>query len=160
MHERDSHPGLQLELSPSRTLCAAILLAHGAAAAGAFAALGGVAGLALAGALVLLGLGSARVHALLGAPRSVRRIELRGDEARLWLASGAALEARAHPRRYVSRWLVTLSLRPPARRSLLITADMLERDAFRRLRVWALWGRLAATGGAAARNSAAGEPVS
>jgi hypothetical protein len=40
--------------------------------------------------------------------------------------------------------LVTLSLRRPARRTLLVTRDMLHADSFRRLRVWALWGRLPA----------------
>jgi hypothetical protein len=30
------------------------------------------------------------------------------------------------------------------RRTILVTRDMLAGDAFRRLRIWALWGRLPA----------------
>jgi hypothetical protein len=45
-------------------------------------------------------------------------------------------------RRHVSRFLVTLSLRRPARRTILVTRDMLEAEEFRRLRLFALWGRL------------------
>jgi hypothetical protein len=35
------------------------------------------------------------------------------------------------------------------RRTLLITRDMAGADAFRRLRIWALWGKLPAAGGEA-----------
>jgi hypothetical protein len=45
-------------------------------------------------------------------------------------------------RRHVSRFLVTLPVRRPARRTILVTRDMLEAEEFRRLRLFALWGRL------------------
>jgi len=38
--------------------------------------------------------------------------------------------------------VVMLPLRLPARRTLLIAASMLPADSFRRLRLWALWGRV------------------
>jgi len=38
--------------------------------------------------------------------------------------------------------LVALPLRSPSRRTLLVTADMLDPAEFRRLRIWALWNRL------------------
>ena len=38
----------------------------------------------------------------------------------------------------------------PVRRTILVSRDMLAGDAFRRLRVWALWGRLPATSGTGA----------
>ena len=57
------------------------------------------------------------------------------------LASGEKQSVEVAGRRYVSRLAVTLPLRRP-RRTILVTADMLPAADFRRLRVWALWGKL------------------
>ena len=61
------------------------------------------------------------------------------------LANGESLPAGAGG--HVSRLMVTLALRAPAKRTLLVTADMLDRDSFRALRVWALWGKLPGVAG-------------
>jgi hypothetical protein len=143
---------LRLELRPSRRLAAAILALHGAAAAGALLSLPAAPAAAIGAALLALGALSARRRALLASASSVRVLELEGTKARVTLASGAALSAEAAPRRYVGRTMVCVTLRRPVRRTLLVTRDMLGPESFRRLRVWALWGRLPAV---AARQLAA-----
>ena len=95
----------------------------------------------LAALLVGLGARAAWTRALLRSRSSVRAMELEGTRATLTLAGGKTLVAEVTARRYVSRFVVTFSLRRPAR-SVLVTRDMLDADSFRRLRVWALWGRL------------------
>ena len=97
---------------------------------------------ALAIALFLLGLAAAWSRALLRSPGSIRAIELRGEQPVFELASGASLSAAVGHRRYVTRFLVTLPLSKPLGRTLLVSADMLGAREFRRLRLWALWGRL------------------
>jgi hypothetical protein len=120
-----------------------MLAAHAGAGSGAALALGGWPGLALGAAIAALGIAGAWGRALLRSPSSIRGIEiLEEDEVRITLASGMRLDARVAPRRYVSRWLVTLFIAAPARRTVLITSDMLPAESFRRLRVWALWGRV------------------
>jgi hypothetical protein len=57
------------------------------------------------------------------------------------LTNGHRLQAGAGART-VSRFLVTLPLEGTLRRSVLVTADMLDTASFRLLRLWALWGRL------------------
>lgn len=104
--------------------------------------IGGLAGLLLGVALVALGIAVAWSRALLRAGASVRAIEIEGDVVTLELADRARLPAEVAERRYVSRWLVTIPVTRPARRTILVTGDMLDRDAFRRLRLWTLWGRL------------------
>jgi hypothetical protein len=98
-------------------------------------------GTLLALALLALGVASAWGRALLRSPASVRAIEIAADSLALELAGGARIEAQAAGRRYVSRFAVSLPLRRP-RRTILITAGMMAADDFRRLRIWALWGRL------------------
>ena len=120
-----------------------MIAAHAAAGCGAALAAGGAGGLALGTAIVLLGMAGVRGRALLRSPSSVRGIDIRGDEVRVTLASGAQMDVRVAPRRYVSRWLVALFIAAPVRRTVLITSDMLAAESFRRLRVWALWGRVA-----------------
>ncbi len=100
---------------------------------------------ALLGALLAaLGASAAWNRALLRGGSSPRVLELEGTRASVTLARGQTLTAEVAERRYVSRWLVTFSLRAPVRRTLLITRDMLDEDSFRRLRIWALWGRVPA----------------
>jgi len=135
-------PRLQLDLRPSRRLAALIVGAHAAAAVCAALALPGVAGGLLATALVGLGVASARSRALLRAAGSVRKIAITPGGLELESADGRQFAAEAAGRRYVGRLAVMLPLRRPSRRTLLVTADMLDPDGFRRLRLWALWGRV------------------
>ena len=136
----------RLELAPSVGLAGAIVVAHGAAAACAVLALPGAGGWALGAALFALGMASAWGRALLRASASVRMLEIDGEALVLHLTGGESLRAEASPRRYVSRWFVTVPLVRPARRTLLVSAGMLAPADFRRLRLWALWGRLPVAG--------------
>jgi hypothetical protein len=69
-------------------------------------------------------------------------LELEGTELTVCLAGGKRFAAEVAARRYVSRFIVILPLRPRMHGTILVTRDMVGGDAFRRLRVWALWGRL------------------
>jgi hypothetical protein len=120
-----------------------MVAAHAGAACGAALALGHATGVALGAAILALGMAGAWGRALLRSPSSIRAIEIQAEQVRITLASGVSMEVRIAPRRYVSRWLVTLSIVAPTRRTVLITSDMLPAASFRRLRVWSLWGRLA-----------------
>jgi len=133
---------LRLDLSPSRTLAAVLVCAHGGAAICAWLVLPGAAGALLAGALFALGLAAAWSRALLASGGSVRSLEIDGQRVVLGLANGETFAAEIGERRFVSSFMVSLPVRRPARRTLLVTADMLGRAEFRRLRVWALWGKL------------------
>ena len=118
------------------------MIAHAAAAAAVYIVLPGIAGAALAAAFLALGLAAAWSRALLRAASSVRAIEVGGATPVFRLADGTELAARVGARRYVTRYVVALPLETPLRRTLLVTADMLGREEFRRLRLWALWNRL------------------
>jgi hypothetical protein len=102
----------------------------------------GIAGAALALAFLALGAAAAWSRALLRAASSVRAIELGGATPVFRLADGAELAAPVAARRYVTRYVVALPLGRPLRRTLLVSADMLGVEEFRRLRLWALWNRL------------------
>jgi toxin CptA len=133
---------IRFQLQPSLRLAAAILLAHAAAAWSAWIVLGGAAGVLLAAALASLGMAAAWSRALLRSRGSVRAILVAASGQQLELAGGESLPVELGERRYVTRWLVTLPVRRPVRRTILVTADMLDADSFRRLRLWALWGKL------------------
>jgi hypothetical protein len=128
-------------LVPSPLLALAIVLLHGVAAGCVLMVLPGAAGAALAVALFLLGAAAAWSRALLRSPASVRAIEISGESLTLELRDGAKVFAEAAERRFVSRFVVTLPMRRP-RRTILVSAGMMAMDDFRRLRIWALWGRL------------------
>jgi hypothetical protein len=135
---------LRLELRASRALAGAVVLVHGAGAGAAMLVAPGAPGLGLA--VLLLALGAATVWraALLRAPGSVRAVELADDAAVcVELASGARTAGRVADRRHVSPWWVVLPVQA-SRRVILVTRDMLTPGDFRRLRLWALWGRLPA----------------
>ena len=136
----------RLELAPSVPLAVTIVAAHAAAASCAALALPGAAGWTLGAAILGLGLAAAWSRALLRSAASVRALEIDGQTLVLHLAGGERLAAEASARRYVSRWFVTLPLRPPLRRTLLVSADMLAPGEFRRLRLWALWGKVPVAG--------------
>ena len=133
---------LRLDLSPSPPLALAIVALHGAAAACALAALPGVAGLLLAMALLALGAASAWSRALLRSRGSVRALVLDAAGIKVELNGHPGFSAELGARRYVSRFMVTLPVRRPARRTILVTRGMLRGDSFRALRIWALWGKL------------------
>jgi hypothetical protein len=133
-----------LLLSPSYPLAAAIVGAHLCAAVAVVVSFAGWSGGAIGAALAGLGAASAWSRALLRARRSVQRIELSAGRAMVSLTSGARLAAQ--PAGHVSRHAVTLRL-PASRRTILVTADMLDRESFRVLRMWALWGKLPGVAG-------------
>jgi hypothetical protein len=135
---------LRLELAPSVALAAALVGMHAAAAACVALVVPGAAGAALAAALLALGLAVAWSRALLRSPASVRAIDIDGPGIVLQLAGGASLPVEVAGRRFVSRFMVTLPVLRPVRRTVLVTADMLGSAEFRRLRIWALWGKLGA----------------
>jgi hypothetical protein len=131
--------GTRLALLPSWFLAAAILGLHAAAAAAVLIAMSGWAGWALAAALSALGLTAAWTRALLRSPQSPRTLVLSEKGIELETVSGRSCSAPRADSRYVSRFMVTLPVRG---RTILVTRDMLGPEEFRRLRLWALWGRL------------------
>lgn len=144
----ESGENLRLELRPSWRLAFLIAGLHSLAGGSAFLALAGPAGPGLGILLCALGLVTARDRALLRGRRSPRAVLLpAGGPPGVELASGARIRVGTGSRT-VNRFLVTLPLEGPARRSLLVTRDMLGAAGFRRLRLWALWGRLPAVASA------------
>ena len=132
---------MRFVFAPSPRLALAIVALHAIAAVCAVAVAPGVAGALLASALLLLGIAAAWSRALLRSRLSVRALEIKGAALAIELAGGEKLSVEAAERRYVSRLAVSIPLRRP-RRTILVTADMLPAQEFRRLRIWALWGRL------------------
>jgi len=119
-----------------------IILVHGVAAGCFLTVMTGWAAWLVAVLVLALGTAAAWDRALLRAARSVRAIEIRpSGEAFCLLADGEWLPIAAPGRAVTRRW-VSLRLRSPWRRSLIVTAGLLPREAFRLLRIWALWGRL------------------
>lgn len=98
----------------------------------------------LAAALLALGAAAAWARALHRSGASVRAIELSGNDMLLELRDGRRAAAELGGARHVSRFMVTLPVRRPVRRTILVTGDMLPPDEFRRLRLWALWGKIPA----------------
>jgi hypothetical protein len=133
---------LRVELAPSVPLAAAVIGLHLAAALCVLLAMPALAGAALAAALAALGAIAAWSRALLRSRLSVRALELEGPKLALELANGERIAAELAGRRYVGRFMVSLPILRPVRRTILVTADMADADSFRRLRIWALWGKL------------------
>ena len=94
----------------------------------------------LATLFLLLGVAAAWARGLLGSAKSPRALEL-AEELIVELKDGSRFPAVLAERRHVSRYVVTLPLLRP-RRTLLVSRDMLGAEEFRRLRLWALWGRV------------------
>jgi hypothetical protein len=131
---------LRLVLSPSPAFAAVIVVLHASAGICAFLVIGAPAGAALGAMLAALGMAAAWSRALLRAKRSVRALDIGGDELVVELANGVRFAAAAPRRCYVSRLAVVL----PVGRTVLVAADMLSPAEFRRLRLWALWRKLPA----------------
>jgi hypothetical protein len=121
---------LRLELAPSLPLAIAVLALHALAGACLVLVLPGAAGLGLAALVLALGGAWAWERALLRSTGAVRVLEL--------------AEQSEAQRRYVTRFLVILPAGRLMRRAIVVTPDMLDAESFRRLRIWALWGRLPA----------------
>jgi len=140
----NGNPLLRLELRASPALAVTLVLLHVLAAACVAVALPGPWGGALATLVVALGAATAWDRALLRSTRSVRHIELyAGGQAVLGLTDDSRLQGTVASRRNISPWWVTLPLQGPAGHTLLVARDMLSEGDFRRLKIWALWGRVA-----------------
>jgi toxin CptA len=135
-------PTLRVWLRPSRTLAATIAVAHLAAAAAAVLALPGAAAAVVVAGVALSAIAQLR-DALHRGPRSITGLELAADgrvavadPARQWAT--ARLQTAAVP----VPWLAVVALRDARghRRSAVVLPDALDREAFRRLRLWLRWG--------------------
>lgn len=96
----------------------------------------------LAAAVAAAGIHAVLLHALCARPGSVVAVELGEDcTVRVVEASGAVIEARLLPSTFVTPWLTVLDLAPPGRRrrGVLLTADRVDAEAFRRLRTALRW---------------------
>ena len=134
----------RLEFSPSWSLLAAILMLHSLAAGSVLTVLQGLPAIALAAAFLALGAAAGWARALHRSAASVRAIELSGTDMLVELRDGRRAAAELGNARHVSRFMVTLPVRRPVRRTILVTRDMLPPEEFRRLRLWTLWGKVPA----------------
>ena len=132
----------RLELSRSWTLSTVIVALHAGAGASLLSAIDGWPGIALGAALLALGVAAAWARALHGSAASVRALELSGNAMLLELRDGRRCPVELGASRHVGRFMVTLPVRRPMRRTILVTRDMLSPEDFRRLRLWTLWGKL------------------
>jgi len=140
---RDVRNATQFQLTSSRWIATLIVFAYGATAAALLALFNEAIGWTLAALTAALGIATAWDRALLRARRSVRGFEIQGPgRIVLELSDDGRLAVPVGSRRWVSAHLVALPIAAPRRRTLLIAGDMLDPDAFRRLRLWALWGQL------------------
>lgn len=135
---------LCLRLQPSRRLAAALYTAHGVAALALWLSpLPVMLSIAASVALAVSAVSSARRHAFRSAANSLVELELYEDctlSARS--VDGRWLQYHLIGSSFVSRVLTVLNLRTEGagrRRSVLIAADGIEAEAFRRLRVWLQW---------------------
>jgi toxin CptA len=138
-----------MRLRPSRMLAAAIALAHLAAALAALVALPGPAAAVVAAGVALSTVVQLR-GALQRAPESVAGLEL-GADGGIAVAgpSGEWTAAQLRTAAVPAAWLAVLILRDGAgrRRAAVVLPDALDREAFRRLRVWLRWGPVAGPAG-------------
>jgi hypothetical protein len=134
---------VRLALFPSGKFAVLIVIFHAVAALCFLTVLTGWLGIAAASLLIALGAAAAWDRALLRSGRAPRSIEIRPTgEAFCLLANGDSVAVEAHGGSAVTRHWVALRLHSPSRRSLLVAAGMLPAESFRRLRLWALWGKL------------------
>ncbi len=136
---------LRLELSGSRPFATLIVGAHAAAAGAFLTVLTGWPAYAAAFLIAALGIAAARDRALLRSAAAARAIEIQpAGQAICMFARGRPADIARPSVRGVNRYWVALPLDSRTRRSLLVTRGMLAPEAFRLLRLWALWGRLPA----------------
>jgi hypothetical protein len=145
-------PPVRVSLAPSTG--AAVLIALPALATVVVVAMLPVAQVSIVFAIFGIGAWAVdriQVIALRRGPRAVRRFELRGDlTLTVVYGDGTACAGRVHPDSYVGARLSTIVWRPYGRwrsRAILLLADMLPPDDFRRLRVLLRYGRSDVTQG-------------
>jgi len=139
-------PALRVELRPARALAAGTMLVHAAGAAAILLVMPGAPGIGVAVLLLALGAAAAWERALLRGTHSPRVVELEPDGTlRVLLGAGQRATGRAAARCHVGPWWILIPLGAP-RRMALLTRDMLGAEDFRRLRIWALWGRVPTPG--------------
>ena len=131
---------LSLDVQPSKILFWVLTLTHaGAAAALSALSLPGWTTACLAAAVLASYLWLTARHALLWHPRSVRRLRWgSGQRWQVGLRDGRELSATLRMDSFVRPWLTVLLLRPESGgpvRNVVLLPDMLEAEAFRRLRV-------------------------
>ena len=103
----------------------------------------GYLGIALAFLILMLGGYAAWERALLRGSASPRAIEIQGSGAgAMVLGNGDSISVRAVRGVGVTRHWVALAPVSFKGRSVLLTAGMLGAANARRLRLWALWGRM------------------
>ena len=138
---------LSVELSPSGVLAGAVVAIHALAGACAALALPEPGGPAVALLLPALGLAVAWDRALLRGRKSVTSVVIVGPASlRLRTRDGSEAEVRATGRKHVSRLAVIVPVRGSMRRTIVVVRDMLDAESFRRLRLWALWGKVPGAG--------------
>jgi uncharacterized membrane protein len=125
-----------------------IVTVHAAAAVCVAAILPGIAGGLVAVLLLALGVFAALDRALLRHPDSVRSLLIEAPDALgLVTVNGRRCEVLVGDRRHVSRLAVIIPVRHTMRRTIVVTRDMLDVESFRRLRLWALWGKVPSAAG-------------
>lgn len=135
---------MQFRLGGSPRLATALILVHALGAGSLWMVVPGLPGAALAGLCLALGVVVARDRALLRAAGSVRELSIgEAGQVSLGLRDGRRVEGVAGARRHVSRFWVAFPIGGTMGRSLFIAADMLPPQAFRRLKLWALWDETA-----------------
>jgi toxin CptA len=135
-------------------LAAAIVLTHLTAAAAAVVALPAAAAAVVTAGVALSAIGHLRA-ALQRAPHAVAGLELTVN-GRVAVAgpSGDWLTARVRSAAVPVPWLAVVTLRDALgqRRAAVVLPDALDREAFRRLRVWLRWGTAIGPAGAESTN--------
>ena len=138
---------MRLELRASPVLTVLTGAVHLAAAAILWVTLPHPLGVCAGALTIILSVVAIRNRTLLSGAAAAISLELRGDGGVLVaLRSGREIEGQVAARRYVSRWLVVMTLEraPWGHRTLLIARDMLPAGEFRHLRLWALWDAIPA----------------
>jgi hypothetical protein len=93
--------------------------------------------------LPALGLAVAWDRALLRGRKSVTGLVIESQAGlRLRTRDGSELAVRVVGRRHVSRLAVIVPVSGSMRRTMVVVRDMLDEESFRRLRLWALWGKV------------------
>ncbi len=141
---------LKISLRPSWILAAILAVAHGTAIAMiALISLPLWLQLIAIAALVLSLMFNARQYALLRSPNAVVAIDIASDDAfSVQIRSGDRIECEVLGSTYVTAFLAVLNLREKdsgAVRRAVILSDSVDKEDFRKLRVWLRWkgGKLA-----------------
>jgi len=133
-------PALRLHPKPSRLLAGALVSAHGLAGAAAWISLSGWVQYLAWGAIL-----ASLAQALLRAVHPVLSLELDEDGRASWRnRDGTWHEGRLGSSHFVSAVLAVLELETPGlsrRKRVILMADSVSTEDFRRLRVWLRWRR-------------------